>query len=66
MQGDDVGLVHVDGILCSHSGFCSRTPMTELDGNVLPEGYVHLRDVLETIDVKIWSSDACSWNGGVL
>ena len=41
-----------DAILSCGTNFSSRTKMMEMDGSVLPEGNVHLGDVLEPIDVQ--------------
>ena len=43
--------VFSDAILSCCTNFSSRTKMIKMDGGVLPEGDVHLGDVLEPIDV---------------
>ena len=50
-KGLDGCLIIGDAILSCCTNFSSRTKMMELDGSVLPEGDVHLLDVLEAIDV---------------
>ena len=40
-----------DAILSCGTNFSSRTKMMKMDGSVLPDGDVHLSDVLEPIDV---------------
>ena len=52
LVGLDASLVIGDGILICCARFSFRTKIKEMNGRVLPEGYVHLRDVPEPIDVE--------------
>ena len=48
----DGRLIFGDAILSNSTDLSSGTKMRKMDGSVLPEGNVHLRDVLESIDVS--------------
>ena len=51
LEDFDACLVFSDAVLGDGTYLSSSTKMVKIDGSVLPEGDVHLCDVLESIDV---------------